>query len=156
MATGIVASYLSGTAAVFSLPAGIAPLAGAAATGPGTRFGLVLLGLTVVAMAALGAAARGMTSKAFAATPGELQKELVGAEVRTRTGFGWLEGQVLCCVYLSCLGLCGGVQGVCSLVGTCNRACSGTAVRQAANQMVSVLGWMAVSTMCAMPQVGWI
>lgn len=80
MVSGALAAHLAGTAAVFSLPPGIAPLASAAAAAGGTRFGVVLLALTAVAMGLLGWAGRAMTGPSHAPTAAALQKELQGAE----------------------------------------------------------------------------
>lgn len=81
MLSGAVATHLAGTAAVFGLPQGVAPLTLTAAAAVGTKFGAGLLAATVAAMAAVSWAAKRLEARA--PTAGALQKELQGAEVRT-------------------------------------------------------------------------
>lgn len=81
MGSGALATYLSGTTAVFGIPPGIAPLMGPVGASPAAKLGIGLLVLAVLAMWVLGAAGRFLTSPRCAPTPAALQKELQGAEV---------------------------------------------------------------------------
>lgn len=80
MGSGALATYLSGTTAVFGIPPGIAPLMGPVGASPAAKLGIGLLVLAILAMWVLGAAGRFLTSPRCAPTPAALQKELQGAE----------------------------------------------------------------------------
>jgi hypothetical protein len=75
MATGMLAALAAQTAAVFSLPAGIAPFLAV----PASPTALALLPTTLVAGAALALAARELTSADRARWSGGLDRELAGA-----------------------------------------------------------------------------
>ncbi|KAL4452038.1 hypothetical protein ABPG75_007700 [Micractinium tetrahymenae] len=77
MLSGMLAAHLSGAAAVFGLPPGIAPLAPLSPLSPTGMFGVTLLVLAVATWLLLSAAARQLDRRA--GSPAALREELVEA-----------------------------------------------------------------------------